>query len=286
MVEREPHGAGSFGGRLLSTTSKDRRVQRNGPSRGDVYVVTGALVFLSAVAWFLIGLATDASMTVGVLTRPRSGGAMPMGDHSASMSLTLFIATWLVMMIAMMFPAIAPVVLLFDRWRRNRRKNATSTLSFVGGYLTVWTFAGLVAFGALALIETHVQNSTAAVRVGGVTLVAAGAYQLSPLKTICLTKCRSPLGLVMEHAQRLGRGLQGPFQVGILHGAYCLGCCWALMAILLVLGLMNLGWMAAVSGLILVEKILPGGRELGRVIGVAISLVGATIVITGSGLGN
>jgi predicted metal-binding membrane protein len=243
-------------------------------------------VFLSAIAWLYVGRETDAGMAVGVLTRPRSGDTMSMADHSSGMSLPLFITTWLVMMIAMMFPATAPVVLLFDRWRRNRHRNMASTLSFVMGYLAVWTLAGLLAYGALVTIEAQVQNSTAAVRLGGVTLVAAGLYQLSPLKTICLTKCRSPLGLVMEHAQLLGRGVRGPFRVGILHGTYCFGCCWALMAILLVLGLMNLGWMAAVSGLILVEKVLPAGRGLGRAIGVGIALVGATVLITGTGLGT
>jgi len=222
---------------------------------------------------------------VGVLTRPDAGDAMVM-DSETSMSLGLFTITWLAMMIAMMFPAIAPVVLLFDRWRRKRNRTPASTLGFVLGYLVVWTTAGLVVYVALLAIDARVDSSTTAVRLGGAVLVTAGLYQMTPLKTICLTKCRSPLGLVMEHAQDLDRGMRGPFRVGLSHGAYCLGCCWALMAILVVLGLMNLGWMAAVSALILVEKVLPPGPALGRIIGMGIALAGAAVLVTGSGLGT
>jgi len=255
-----------------------------------VYVVTGALVLLSGVAWFYLGREPDDDMAVGVLTGPDADGGMSMDgmgtmDSGSSTSFGLFIVTWLVMMIAMMFPATAPVVLLFDRWRRKRHKTPVSTLGFVLGYLVVWTTAGLLVYLAMLAIETRVDSSTTAVRLGGAVLVAAGLYQLTPLKAVCLTRCRSPLGLVMEHAQELARGMRGPLRVGMSHGAYCLGCCWALMAVLVVLGLMNLGWMAAVSALILVEKVLPGGPVLGRVIGVAITLAGATVLVTGTGLG-
>lgn len=286
MVEREPHGAGSRGGSLLSTTHEAQQRGRRQSTRWDSYVITGALVLLSAVAWLYVGRETDGGMTVGLLTRPHSSDTMAMTDAGSGMSLTLFMVTWTVMMVAMMFPATAPVVLLFDRWRRSRNQNPASTLSFVTGYLAVWTVAGLLVYGALVAIEVHVENSTTAVRLGGVSLVAAGLYQLSPLKTICLTKCRSPLGLVMAHAQQLGRGLRGPLRVGVSHGAYCLGCCWALMAVLIVLGLMNLGWMAAVSGLILVEKVLPAGRGFGRAVGLGLTLAGAAVLVTGTGLGT
>lgn len=284
MVEREPHGASSCGGSLLSATPEAQQGGRSKAARWDLYVITGALVFLSAVAWLYLGRETDDEMTVGLLTRPPSGDSMAMMDHGSGMSLGLFMVTWTVMMIAMMFPATAPVVLLFDRWRRSRNRKIAPTFSFVTGYLAVWAVVGLLVYGVLVAIEMNVENSTTAVRLGGVTLVVAGLYQLSPLKTICLTKCRSPLGLVMQHAQLLGRGLRGPFRVGVFHGAYCLGCCWALMAVLIVLGLMSLGWMAAVSALILVEKVLPAGRGFGRAIGVGLALAGAAILVTGTGL--
>lgn len=285
MVQRESYGAFSCGGSVLSAIPEARRGRGSHAPRLDLYVITGSLVFLSAVAWLYVGRESDEGMAVGVLTRPQSGDSMAMMDHGSGMSFTLFIVTWIVMMIAMMFPAITPVVLLFDRWRRSRKRTMASTFSFVLGYLVVWTTAGLLVYGALVAIEANVENSTTAVRLGGVTLVAAGVYQLTPLKTICLTKCRSPLGLVMQHAQQLGRGLRGPFRVGIFHGSYCLGCCWALMAVLVVLGLMNLGWMAAVSALILVEKVLPVGQGFGRVVGVGLAAAGATVLVTGAGLG-
>jgi len=286
VVEREPPGTISCGGSFLNAMPEAQQGGRGKSTNWDLYVVTGSLVFLSAVAWLYVGRETDDGMSVGLLTRPLSGDTMAMMDDGSGMSLALFMVTWTVMMIAMMFPATAPVVLLFDRWRRSRERNIASTLSFVTGYLTVWAVAGLFVYGVLVAIEMNVENSTTAVRLGGVTLVAAGLYQLSPLKTICLTKCRSPLGLVMAHAQHLGRGLRGPFHVGVFHGAYCLGCCWALMAVLVVLGLMHLGWMAAVSALILVEKVFPAGQGFGRAIGVGIALAGATVLVTGTGLGT
>jgi len=285
VVEREPHGGRDGGGAVLSGVPYTVTRGRRHATRWDAYVITGALVLLSGVAWFYLSRDPGDDMTVGVLTRPDAGDAMVM-DSDTSMSLGLFTITWLAMMIAMMFPAIAPVVLLFDRWRRKRNRNPASTLGFVLGYLVVWTTAGLVVYVALLAIDARVDSSTTAVRLGGAVLVAAGLYQMTPLKTICLTKCRSPLGLVMEHAQDLNRGMRGPFRVGLSHGAYCLGCCWALMAILVALGLMNLGWMAAVSALILVEKVLPPGPALGRIIGIGIALAGAAVLVTGSGLGT
>ena len=283
MVEREPHGGGSGGRSILSATEahEDRGRQT---SRWDLYLVTGSLVFLSVIAWLYVWRTPDEGMAVGVLTRPPSGDAMSTMESGSGMSFTLFISTWIVMMIAMMFPAVVPVVLLFDRWRRTRHRSVASTVSFIVGYLAVWGSAGLLVYAALVGIETQVENSTTAVTLGGICLIAAGLYQLSPLKTACLNHCRSPLGLVMQHSQHLGRGLRGPFRVGVLHGAYCLGCCWALMVVLIVLGLMNLGWMAAVSALILVEKTLPAGQGFGRVSGVGIALAGATVLVTASGV--
>lgn len=283
MVEREPHGGGNRGRSILSATEAHEGSGWR-TSRWDLYLVIGSLVFLSAIAWLYVWRSPDEGMAVGVLTRPPSHEDMSMMEHGSSMSFTLFISTWLVMMIAMMFPAIVPVVLLFDRWRRSRDRSVASSVSFVLGYLAVWGSAGLLVYAALVGIETQVANTETAVRLGGVSLVLAGAYQLSPLKTVCLRKCRSPLGLIMQHARRLGRGLRGPFQVGVVHGAYCLGCCWALMVVLIVLGLMNLGWMAAVSAVILVEKVLPAGHGLGRALGVGLTVAGVTVLVTTPGI--
>jgi len=283
VVEREPHGGGRRGRSILSATEAHEHRGRQTPRR-DVYVITASLVFLAAIAWLYIVRTPDQGMAVGVLTRPPSDDAMSAMESGSGMSFTLFISTWIVMMIAMMFPAVVPVVLVFDRWRRTRHRSVASTVSFIAGYLAVWGSAGLLVYAALVGIETQVENSTTAVTIGGISLIAAGLYQLSPLKTACLNHCRSPLGLVMQHSRHLGRGLRGPFRVGIVHGAYCLGCCWALMVVLIVLGLMNLGWMAAVAALILVEKTLPAGQAFGRVSGVGIALTGAVVLATASGI--
>ena len=282
MVEREPDGAGSRGRSILSATEAHEHRGRQ-TSRRDLYLVTGSLVFLSAIAWLYVWRTPDEGMAVGVLTRP-PGDAMSMMESGSGMSFTLFISTWIVMMVAMMFPAVVPVVLLFDRWRRTRHRSVASTVSFVVGYLAVWGAAGLLVYAALVGIESQVENSRPAVTLGGISLIAAGLFQLSPLKTACLNHCRSPLGLIMQHSRYLGRGLRGPLRVGVIHGAYCLGCCWALMVVLIVLGLMNLGWMAAVSALILVEKTLPAGQGFGRASGVGIAIAGATVLVTGSGI--
>ena len=282
MVEREPYGGGQRGRSILRATEAHEHRGQQTPRR-DVYIVTASLAFLAAIAWLFIVRTPDQGMAVGVLTQPSSRDAMSAMEMGSGMSFTLFISTWIVMMVAMMFPAIVPVVLLFDRWRRTRHRSVAASVSFVAGYMVVWGAAGVLVYAALVAIETQVPNSETAVRLGGVSLVLAGAYQLTPLKTICLSKCRSPLSLVMEYGPRLGRGLRGPLQVGVAHGAYCLGCCWALMVVLIVLGLMNLGWMAAVSALILVEKVLPWGHGFSRVFGVGFAAAGATFMITTPG---
>lgn len=272
--------------------------------RRDTAVVVGAMVLLSALAWaYLVWMPVDG-MARGILAR-RPGAmdmddmeGMDMGDMSMPMpsqwelmdvsgwaaSLPLFILMWVVMMVAMMFPAVSPGVLIFDRWRRTKDQSAAATVAFVVGYLIVWAIAGVFGFAAIIALDTQLAGMSTAVRAGGIILIVAGLYQLTPLKTACLAQCRSPLGLIMEHAQLLGRGMRGPLQVGIRHGAYCLGCCWALMAVLIALGVMHVGWMAAVAALILAEKVLPGGRVTASVLGIGLIVVGGLIVATGVGI--
>ena len=253
------------------------------------------MVLLSALAWvYLVWMPVDG-MARGILARSReSMGSMPMDMDSMSMdmpstlmdvsgwaaSLPLFVTMWVVMMVAMMFPAVSPVVLLFDRWRRGRQRSVATTIAFVAGYLIIWSVAGVFAFAAIVALDLQIDSSTTAVRVGGAVLVVAGIYQLTPLKTVCLTQCRSPLSLIMEHAQLLGEGVRGPLQVGIKHGGWCIGCCWALMAVLIALGVMHLGWMAAVAAVILAEKILPGGSTTSRVIGGLLLVAGTAVAAT------
>ena len=283
MVDARQESAPPEGSRVL------RLVNR------DTAVVISAMVLLSALAWvYLVWMPVDG-MARGILARSReSMGSMSMDMDSMSMnmpsdlmdvsgwaaSLPLFITMWVVMMVAMMFPAVSPVVLLFDRWRRGRQRSVATTIAFVAGYLIIWSVAGVFAFAAIVALDLQIDSSTTAVRVGGAVLVVAGLYQLTPLKSVCLTQCRSPLSLIMEHAQLLGEGVRGPLQVGIKHGGWCIGCCWALMAVLIALGVMHLGWMAAVAAVILAEKILPGGSTTSRVIGGLLLVAGAAVAVT------
>ncbi|HEX8918816.1 MAG TPA: DUF2182 domain-containing protein, partial [Chloroflexota bacterium] len=176
------------------------------------------------------------------------------------------------MMVAMMFPAVSPVVSLFDALRRKRVESgmpSTSTALFVAGYLIVWIGSGLIAYAvSLAIPEAGMNGSGLASTAGlvpGIVLIAAGLYQWSPIKGICLRHCRSPLGVMMTYWRD---GATGAVSMGMRHGAYCLGCCWVLMVILLLTGLMNLAAMAALSALIFVEKVIPHGDFVSRIAGI------------------
>jgi predicted metal-binding membrane protein len=170
-----------------------------------------------------------------------------------------FLATWVVMMAAMMFPSVAPTVALYSRMTRER--SPLSPLLFAAGYLVTWGAVGALAF-TIALAGGSIAGDVLAWDragrwVAGATLVAAAVYELTPLKDVCLGKCRSPLGLLLG-SWREGRS--GALRMGVRTGAWCVGCCWALMASLFALGLMSIAWMAFVAGLIAAEKILPWRR--------------------------
>jgi len=170
-----------------------------------------------------------------------------------------FLGVWVVMMAAMMFPSVAPTVALYSKLRHTRALGAP--LLFTAGYLLVWSSVGLVAY-ALARIGAEFSGDVLAWdRAGrwlaGATLLVAAVYELTPLKNVCLGKCRSPLGFLLGSWRD---GLSGATQMGARHGAWCVGCCWALMASLLALGLMSVVWMALVAGLIAFEKLIPSRR--------------------------
>jgi predicted metal-binding membrane protein len=170
-----------------------------------------------------------------------------------------FLGVWVVMMAAMMFPSVAPTVALYSKLRHTRALGAP--LLFTAGYLLVWSAVGLVAY-ALARIGAELFGDVLAWDragrwVAGTTLLVAAVYELTPLKNVCLGKCRSPLGFLLGSWRD---GLSGATQMGARHGAWCVGCCWALMASLLALGLMSVVWMALVAGLIAFEKLIPSRR--------------------------
>jgi predicted metal-binding membrane protein len=169
-----------------------------------------------------------------------------------------FLGVWVVMMAAMMFPSVAPTVALYSRMTKSRFPVAP--LLFTFGYLVVWAGAGALAF----LLVTAGRASGAWLEwdragrwIAGVTLLVAAVYELTPLKDVCLGKCRSPLGFLLGAWRH---GSAGAVQMGVRHGAWCVGCCWALMASLFALGVMSIVWMAFVAGLIALEKTLPWRR--------------------------
>jgi predicted metal-binding membrane protein len=168
-----------------------------------------------------------------------------------------FLGVWVVMMAAMMFPSLTPTVALYSRMTRDR----IAPLVFTGGYLVAWAAAGALAFavarGGGGIAGDVLAWDRAGRWVAGATLLVAAAYELTPLKDVCLSKCRSPLGFLLG-SWRDGR--RGALRMGARHGAWCIGCCWALMASLLALGVMSIAWMAFVAALIALEKTLPWRR--------------------------
>jgi predicted metal-binding membrane protein len=182
---------------------------------------------------------------------------MDEGPWTALGTLGWFVGVWVVMMAAMMFPSLAPTVALYARMATDR----LAPLLFTAGYLVVWGAAGIAAFAIAraggAIVGDVLAWDRAGRWIAGATLLVAAAYELTPLKHLCLAKCRSPLGFLLG-AWRDGR--RGALQMGVRHGAWCLGCCWALMASLFALGVMSVAWMAFVAALIALEKTLPWRR--------------------------
>jgi predicted metal-binding membrane protein len=193
----------------------------------------------------------------------------------------VFLAVWSAMMAAMMLPAAAPMIVVFaSAQARRERPTAVPTWIFVSGYLLVWVATGaavyvLVQVGSeTATLLSSADRASLAPLALGVTLVAAGLYQFTPIKRVCLTHCRSPFAFV---AQYWRDGWLGALQMGIRHGTYCLGCCWALFAVLVAAGVMSLAWMLLLTLAVFVEKVLPQGQRISTSIGVAFFALGLAV---------
>jgi predicted metal-binding membrane protein len=208
--------------------------------------LVAVLFVLAALAWWF---------TVDRMRGMDDGPGTDLG------TLGWFLGIWLVMMAAMMFPSVSPTVALYSAMTRKR--STVAPLVFASGYLLTWTAAGLVAFGISEtggrIFGDALSWDRAGRWVAGGILVIAGVYELTPLKTVCLRHCRSPLGYLLGSWRD---GLSGALQMGAKHGAWCVGCCWALMASLFALGVMSIAWMAFVAALIAAEKTLPWGRAV------------------------
>ena len=241
---------------------------RSAPSRLEraQFALLGALLALAVVAW--------------LVTQERMGGMESMPGMGLG-GLGFYVTVWVVMMAAMMFPSVAPTVLMYDRLREGHRARgkgaaADATALFVAGYLLVWTAAGLAAYALFELVRAidpaFLAWDEAGRYVAGGVIAVAAVYQVTPLKQACLVKCRSPM---MFLAERWRHGRAGALELGVRHGAWCLGCCWALMAALFAVGVMSLGWMALMAAFIAAEKLLPwptGARRAVAVLLLALAL--------------
>jgi predicted metal-binding membrane protein len=250
--------------------------------RHDRAVVLGSLAFVVLLAWTYLLLGAG----VGVEIMDMGGGQMMamLPEWSLGYGFVIFVM-WAVMMLAMMLPSATPVTLLIDSIARKRAAAGNAvrgrTALFMFGYLSVWlVFAAAATTLQWALDRAGLLSETMAfgnIILAGSVLVAAGVYQWTPLKEACLRHCRSPLDFLLFHWRDSARGAVAS---GIRHGLFCLGCCWMLMALLFVGGIMNLVWIAGIALLVLIEKTLPWGRRVSQVIGVVLVAWGAVTLAT------
>jgi predicted metal-binding membrane protein len=253
--------------------------------RRDRLVVVVALVAAIVVAWIWILLGAGTGMNAVAMTQM---AGMP--DMDMMMERTvwtpgyagLIFAMWWVMMVAMMLPGATPMLLLFarvNRAQKARDRPYVATGIFAAGYLAAWGgFSALAAglqWGLEQLELLSPMMTTTSYWLGGAILLAAGAWQLTPIKGVCLRHCRSPLSFL---AQQWRPGRRGAFRMGLEHGTYCLGCCWFLMGLLFFGGIMNLFWIAGLAGFVLLEKTIPMGHWLGRIAGVAAAVWGVVML--------
>jgi predicted metal-binding membrane protein len=241
--------------------------------RINVLVVV-ALIALSVLAW---RSTIDQAISM-------SGMVMGLGQigtrAQGNMSAALFLTMWTTMMVAMMLPTVAPMVLAHLAVARQRGDGPFTTIAFIGGYLLVWSAIGvvaLVAYWAFAQLDDEAGNSRWLPWLAGVIFIVAGAYQFTGWKRVCLDKCQSPFAFIINHD--FGGGARSAFRAGVAHGATCLGCCWAVMAVLLVVGLMNLFWMMALFALFFVEKHWRHGIVLAKAAGVTLMALGAAVIV-------
>jgi len=239
----------------------------------DRWVIGVALAVSIALCWvWIVPMARDMHST---MTGP---SAWMMTDRWDFTRLALLFAMWVVMMAGMMLPSAAPILLLYAgviRKSPDGDRTRAHVYAFAGGYLLVWTAFSLIAtvlqrvLTDLLLLSPmmEVRSHTA----GGALLIVAGLYQLTPFKRTCLESCRSPAAFISQHWER---GAAGGFRLGLAHGLYCLGCCWALMLLLFVGGVMNLWWIGALTAFVLLEKLAPLGAQGGRLSGLLIIAMG------------
>ena len=237
--------------------------------KNDKVIVISGVVAVAAIAWGYMVFVSQSNAEMNTSMGMTMGNVRPW----SGVDFSLMFVMWAVMMVGMMVPSAAPMLLLFASVNRKRRQESrpfVPTSIFLSGYLFVWTGFALVAtLGNWGLHQasllTSMMGGSSSGYLGGGLLLVAGAFQWSQLKYACLTHCRSPLSFLMSDWRD---GTRGAFLMGLVHGKYCLGCCWILMALLFVLGVMNLVWIAALAAFVLAEKVIPAGDKVTKVTGV------------------
>ena len=250
-------------------------------SRRDRVLLASCITLLTALAWaYLFHLhrrmapATEGDSMMGTMSMAMS---QPWGAGDVLVTFVM----WAVMMVGMMTPSAYPVLALFAAAHRRRAEPGVpqAVSSFGLGYLAVWLgFSAGATVAQWALHEAALLSSTMATSsrpLAGAVLVAAGAYQLTPLKGGCLTRCQSPLGFLMSHWRD---GASGALRMGFRHGVYCLGCCWAVMGVLFAVGVMHLAWVGVLTAFILVEKLGPHGTRVARLGGAVLIALGVSVI--------
>ena len=259
--------------------------------RRDRIIVAAALAALTALAWtYVLWLAADMNMggkeMTGFRMVPAGMGIMaPATAPWQAIEFVYAFAMWAVMMVGMMTPSAAPMILIYARLGRQasaQGKPFAAAGWFATGYLLTWVGFALVATGAQWVLErtasldqTMASTSQA---FGGIVLIAAGVYQWTPLKDKCLAQCQSPL-LFIQREGGFRRDPSDSLLLGLRHGAYCVGCCWVLMTLLFVGGVMNVLWIATISAFVLIEKIVPVGRLISRIAGAGFVAAGTWLAV-------
>jgi predicted metal-binding membrane protein len=252
--------------------------------RGDRLVLLAGLAAVLGLAWLWLLLGAGMDMTAIEMTRMAGmdGWLMQPAVWSAGYA-TLMFAMWWVMMVAMMLPSAAPTLLLFLRINRNDKGGkapVAATSLFAAGYLIAWGGFSILAVALQWALESvrllSPMLATSPTWLGAGILIAAGLWQLTPLKTVCLRHCRSPLGFLLGNWRA---GPWGALNMGLALGAYCLGCCWFLMALLFFGGVMNLYWIVGLAGYVMVEKMIPLGHWLQYLAGIALILWGLALAL-------
>ena len=244
------------------------------PPTRERIVLWGGIAAITTLAWIYLLRAPMPSMSAMAMA------AMPMAHQWSIGDALLTFIMWAVMMVAMMMPSATPMLSMYERVASTRENSrAHRVWIFAAGYLAVWTAFSLVATALqFALQQSAIisDDLKATPIAAGIILAVAGIYQLTPLKNICLARCRTPVSFFMLNWRD---GSVGAFYLGLKHGTLCMGCCWMLMALLFVAGVMNLAWVAAISALVLIEKAAPRGGTIATVSGVLMIAAGVVVAI-------